>query len=55
MVSLIQPASPLAGNAHYQRHQPERTLLYQLVERYYPTSNTAFCGCSASCANTKTS
>jgi len=37
MVSLIQPASPLAGNAHYHRHQPERTLLYQLVERHYPT------------------
>jgi len=37
MVSLIQPASPLAGNAHYQRHQPERTLLYQLVQRHYPT------------------
>jgi hypothetical protein len=32
MVSLIQPASPRAGKAHYQHHQPERALLYQLVE-----------------------
>jgi hypothetical protein len=37
MISLAQPASPLAGKAHYQSHQPERTLLYQLVERHYPT------------------
>ena len=42
MPSLAQPASPLAGNnrAPYQRHQPEHTLLYQLVERHYPTFNT---------------
>ncbi|MGB5279143.1 MAG: transposase zinc-binding domain-containing protein, partial [Gammaproteobacteria bacterium] len=25
-----------AGAYHYQRHQPENTLLYQIVERYYP-------------------
>jgi len=36
MVSLIQPANALAGKAQYQRHQPERTLLYQLVEQHYP-------------------
>ncbi len=27
------------GTARYQRHQPEQTLLYQIVEQYYP----AFC------------
>jgi hypothetical protein len=25
-----------AGAYRYQRHQPENTLLYQIVERYYP-------------------
>ena len=25
-----------AGAYHYQRHQPENTLLYPIVERYYP-------------------
>ncbi len=33
------PASIKEGSAPtqlYQRHQPERTLLYQIVERYYP-------------------
>ncbi|GAG88930.1 unnamed protein product [marine sediment metagenome] len=29
-------ASPGEGAAHYMRHRPERTLLYQLVEEYYP-------------------
>ena len=24
------------GIAQYERHQPEQTLLYQLIERYYP-------------------
>ena len=24
------------GSPHYQRHQPEKTLLYQLVRQYYP-------------------
>ena len=37
MVSLIRPTAPRAGKAHYQRHQPERTQLYQLVEQHYPT------------------
>ena len=27
---------PLAKGVRYQRHCPEQTLLYQLVERYYP-------------------
>jgi hypothetical protein len=41
MFAQSQPASPLAGNSndHYQRHQPEHTLLYRLVERHYPTFN----------------
>jgi hypothetical protein len=29
-------ASPGEGAAHYVRHRPERMLLYQLVEEYYP-------------------
>ena len=26
----------LAKGVRYQRHRPEQTLLYQIVERYYP-------------------
>jgi hypothetical protein len=29
-------ASPGVGVPVYERHRPERTLLYQLVETYYP-------------------
>jgi hypothetical protein len=29
-------ASQDAGRVLYERHRPERTLLYQLVEEYYP-------------------
>ena len=29
-------ASPGVGASHYARHRPERTLLYQLVQEYYP-------------------
>ena len=29
-------ASSGAGTLEYERHRPERTLLYQLVEDYYP-------------------
>jgi hypothetical protein len=29
-------ANPGEGAAHYVRHRPERMLLYQLVEEYYP-------------------
>jgi len=29
-------ASPGGGAFPYARHRPERTLLYQLVEEYYP-------------------
>ncbi len=33
-------ASRGEGAPQYQRHRPERTLLYQLVERYYPVFET---------------
>ena len=29
-------ASPGNGKPHYQRHRPERTFLYQLVQEHYP-------------------
>ncbi len=32
--ALIKGRSPLSPP--YQRHRPERTLLYQIVERHYP-------------------
>ena len=32
--AAIKDRSPLGPP--YQRHQPERTLLYQIVERHYP-------------------
>jgi len=28
------------GVVYFQRHRPERTLLYQLVEEYYPVFET---------------
>ena len=28
----------------YQRHRPEQTLLYQIVERYYPVFTTHLAG-----------
>ncbi len=34
-LSAGREASP-GGGVRYQRHRPERTLLYQLVEEYYP-------------------
>ena len=36
MGSAVQPV-PADHPVHYERHRPERTLLYQLVEEYYPT------------------
>jgi hypothetical protein len=35
MGSAVQSA-PVEQPAHYERHRPEHTLLYQLVEEYYP-------------------
>jgi hypothetical protein len=29
-------ASPGRGAARYERHRPEPTLLYQLIQEYYP-------------------
>jgi len=35
---LFSPATAFTPGAfHYQRHQPEQTLLYQIIEQYYPT------------------
>ena len=35
-LSIGREASPSVGASHYARHRPERTLLYQLVQEYYP-------------------
>ena len=35
-LSAGREASPGGGVARYDRHRPERTLLYQLVQEYYP-------------------
>ncbi len=36
-VAVPEPVTPLApGPIRYQRHRPETTLLYQVVERHYP-------------------
>ena len=34
--SANRQASPSPGTHRYQRHRPEQTLLYQLVEQHYP-------------------
>jgi ribosomal protein S27E len=31
-----QPADRALGGAQYARHRPEETLLYQVIDRYYP-------------------
>ena len=38
MDSAVQPA-PAEHPVHYERHRPEHTLLYQLVQAYYPAFN----------------
>ena len=35
-LSAGREASQDGGSVEYERHRPERTLLYQLVEAYYP-------------------
>jgi len=35
MDAAVQPASA-EHPVHYERHRPEQTLLYQLVQEYYP-------------------
>ena len=44
-------ASAGSGATRYARHRPERTLLYQLVQEYYPAlkahlAGTVSCGCA---------
>ena len=34
---MLSPGKDAFGQATYERHQPEQTLLYQLVEAHYPT------------------
>ena len=34
---MWSPGRDTVGRATYERHQPEQTLLYQLVETHYPT------------------
>ena len=38
-VVTARNASADPGAFHYQRHRPEKTLLYQLVSRHYPVFN----------------
>ena len=37
-------ASPGVGGFVYERHRPERTLLYQLVEQYFPAFKAHLAG-----------
>ena len=36
MLQLPAGGEASQGSVRYERHRPERTLLYQLVEEYYP-------------------
>jgi hypothetical protein len=33
---MLSPGKDALGHAAYERHRPEQTLLYQLVEKHYP-------------------
>ena len=33
---MLSPGKNALGHATYERHRPEQTLLYQLVEKHYP-------------------
>ena len=35
-LSAGREANSRVGASRYERHRPERTLLYQLVQEYYP-------------------
>jgi len=37
MAQAGKDASPAGGAVRYERHRPETTLLYQLVDEHYPT------------------
>jgi hypothetical protein len=36
MAQAGKDASPVGGAVRYERHRPETTLLYQLVDAHYP-------------------
>ena len=33
---MLSPGKDALGHATYERHRPEQTLLYQLIERHWP-------------------
>jgi len=33
---MLSPGKGAPGRATYERHRPEQTLLYQLIEKHYP-------------------
>ena len=33
---MLSPGKDTLGHATYERHCPEQTLLYQLIERHWP-------------------
>ena len=33
---MLSPGKDAPGRATYERHRPEQTLLYQLIEKHYP-------------------
>ena len=33
---MLSPGKDALGHATYERHRPEQTLLYQLIEKHYP-------------------
>jgi hypothetical protein len=33
---MLSPGKDALGHATYERHRPEQTLLYQIVEAHYP-------------------
>jgi len=35
-LSAGRNARPVGNAVYYERHRPERTLLYQIIEEYYP-------------------
>ncbi len=33
---MLSPGKDALGHATYERHRPEKRLLYQLIEKHYP-------------------
>jgi hypothetical protein len=33
---MLSPGKEALGQATYERHRPEQTLLYQLIDKHYP-------------------